>query len=488
MVHYKIGDKMKKYKAIKVIGIVFGSIILLAMLCYFFTVNVNIKLKGEKSVFVEVNTDYIDEGVDAGFGCLWFNFPLEFSCENIVDTKTIGEYTVTYSANKWGKSKTVTRNVTVEDSIPPDIIVTSTTVNVGASKKPITADKIDFKFTAKDNFDGDITEKVEKEVEGDILKLTATDSSGNTTIGEIKIVYVDDVKPKLSLKGSSLMYVKSGTKFSDPGYTATDNIDGNITSKVEVTGLPNMSKSGIYMVTYSVEDSSGNKTKATRKVAVYKAGYADAYKTVEPNGKTVYLTFDDGPGPYTAELLNILKSYNVKATFFVTNQFPQYANLIGRAHKEGHAIGVHTYTHQWSVYSSVDSYVSDFNKMHNLIKNQTGIDTKIFRFPGGANNTVSKKYAKGVVSAIASKLTAEGYVYFDWNSDCRDTSTTSVSKITNTVISQISGKKHAVVLMHDIKRATVAAVPSIIEYCLSHGYNLDVITTQTPPVYLPIAN
>ena len=479
---------MKKFRALKIIGIVFASIILLGALCYFFAVKVNIDLKGEQNLSIEVNTDYIDEGAQVNLSVLWFKFPLDFSFENTVDTKAVGEYKVTYSARALGKSKTVTRTVTVGDTIPPDIIVNSTTVTVGESKKPVTVDKIDFKFTAKDNFDGDITQKVQKTIQGDILKLTATDSAGNTTIGEIKIIYVDDMKPKVSIKGNSLMYVKSGTTYSDPGYTATDNVDGDITSKVQVTGLPNMSKSGIYVVTYSVTDSAGNKAYATRKVAVYGAGYADAYKTVEPNGKTVYLTFDDGPGAYTAELLNILKSYNVKATFFVTNQFPQYKDLIGRAYREGHAIGVHTYTHKWNIYSSVETYVSDFNKMHNLIKEQTGADTKIFRFPGGANNTISKKYAKGVVSAIANKMTSEGYVYFDWNSDCRDTSTTNVNKIVNTVISQISSKKQSIVLMHDIKRATVAAVPSIIEYCLSHGYNLDIITTETPPIHLPIAN
>lgn len=479
---------MFKNKALRIALISVSSVILVAVLSYLFAIKINIDLNGENEVAVEVNTDYIDEGAKANLWAFGFKTRLEYTCENTVDTTTMGEYRVVYSAKKLGKSKSVERKVIVGDNTPPEIIVSSKTVKVSLDLKPATADKINFEFSAIDAFDGDVTAGVTKEVDGDILRLTATDSTGNQNITEVTIEYIDDKAPVISLSGNSLVYIKSGTEYKELGFSANDNVDGDLTSKVVVTGLPDMSKSGIYVVTYSVTDTVGNTAYATRKVAVYGAGYADAYKTVEPNGKTVYLTFDDGPGPYTANLLDILKSYNVKATFFVTNQFPKYQNLIGRAYSEGHAIGVHTYSHKWSVYSSVESYVDDFVKMHNLIKEQTGIDTKIFRFPGGANNTVSKKYAKGVVSAIASHLTSQGYVYYDWNCDCNDASSASTGQIIENVKRQIEGKENSIVLMHDIKKKTVNAVPVIIEYCLSHGYNLDVITTETPLVQLTIAN
>ena len=461
---------------------------MLLVLSYFFAIKINMNVNGDKELVVEANSDYIDKGADVSLSFFGVKTPLEYSCENNVDTTSIGEYSVVYSAKKFGKIKTEERKVIIEDNTPPEIIVSSKTVKVSLSLMPVTSDKINFEFSAIDSFDGDVTANVTKEVDGDILRLVATDGAGNQNVTEVKIEYVDDKPPVISLKGGSLVYVKSGTQYKEIGYSANDNVDGDLTSKVKVTGLPNMSKSGIYVVTYGVTDSAGNTTYATRKVAVYGAGYADAYKTVKPNGKTVYLTFDDGPGPYTAQLLDILKSYNVKATFFVTNQFPKYQNLIGRAYKEGHAIGVHTYTHNWNVYSSLESYIDDFTKMHNLIKEQTGIDTKIFRFPGGANNTVSKKYANGVVSAIANQLTSQGYVYYDWNCDCNDATSASTSRIIENVKRQIANKDHSVVLMHDIKKKTVNAVPAIIEYCLTHGYNLDVITTETPLVQLTIAN
>ena len=479
---------MFKNKALRIALISVSSVILVAVLSYLFAIKINIDLNGENEVAVEVNSDYIDEGADVSLSFFGIKTPLEYSCENNVDTTTMGEYNVAYSAKKLGKSKRVERKIFVDDNTPPEIIVSAKTVKVSLSLMPVTADKINFEFSAIDSFDGDVTADVTKEVDGDILRLTATDSTGNQNITEIKIEYVDDKPPTISINGSSLVYVKSGTKYEEMGFWAKDDVDGYLTSQVKVTGLPDMSKSGIYVVTYSVTDSSGNTAYATRKVAVYGAGYADAYKTVEPNGKTVYLTFDDGPGPYTAQLLDILKEYNVKATFFVTNQFPKYQNLIGRAYSEGHAIGVHTYSHKWTVYSSVESYVDDFVKMHNLIKVQTGIDTKIFRFPGGANNTVSKKYANGVVSAIANHLTSQGYVYYDWNCDCNDATSATTSQIIENVKRQIANKDYSVVLMHDIKKKTVNAIPAIIEYCLAHGYNLDVITTETPLVQLTIAN
>ena len=479
---------MFKSKGFKIALISALSVIFITVLCYLFGIKVNINLNGESQLDVEVDSDYIDAGAEVSFSVFGFDFPLEYSCDNNVNTTTFGEYSVAYSAKKLGKSKRVERKIIVGDNTPPEIIVSAKTVKVSLDLKPATADKINFEFSAIDSYDGDVTANVTKEVDGDTLRLIATDSVGNQNITEIKIEYVDDKAPIIYLNGNSLVYVKSGTEYKDLGFSASDNIDGDLTSKVKVTGRPDMSKSGIYVVTYSVTDSAGNTSYATRKVAVYGAGYADAYKTVEPNGKTVYLTFDDGPGPYTAELLDILKSYNVKATFFVTNQFSNYQYLIGRAHSEGHAIGVHTYTHKWNVYSSLESYVDDFTKMHNLIKEQTGMDTKIFRFPGGANNTVSKNYARGVVAASANHLTSLGYVYYDWNCDSNDASSASTGQIIENVKKQIQNKNYSIVLMHDIKKKTVNAVPAIIEYCLAHGYNLDIITTETPLVQLPIAN
>lgn len=212
------------------------------------------------------------------------------------------------------------------------------------------------------------------------------------------------------------------------------------------------------------------------------------YKETSDKTKTVYLTFDDGPGPYTERLLEILRSYGVKATFFVTNQMPKYRYLLKEIVNDGHAIGVHTLTHQWSIYSGRESYLRDFQTMHGIILEDTGVDTRIFRFPGGTNNTVSRSYSRGIMSSMAAYMTQQGYTYYDWNVDCGDTLGYSASGIANSVISGIKNKSFSIVLMHDIKYNTVEAMPAIIEYCLANGYELAVIDESTPRIQFSAVN
>lgn len=206
------------------------------------------------------------------------------------------------------------------------------------------------------------------------------------------------------------------------------------------------------------------------------------------NGKVIYLTFDDGPNRHTERLLGYLAEYDVKATFFVTNQNSNYKYLLKKIVDEGHAIGVHSYSHSWSIYSSTEKFMADFNKMHKLILDETGVDAKIFRFPGGTNNTVSKNYSKGVMSSLASSMTKAGYVYFDWNVDCGDTSGYSASKIAQTTINQISSRKTSVVLMHDLKKNTVDAIKTILEYGVSNGYEFKVLDENSPKIQFKAVN
>lgn len=169
-------------------------------------------------------------------------------------------------------------------------------------------------------------------------------------------------------------------------------------------------------------------------------------KPVSAKGKTVYLTFDDGPSQYTPEILDILDEYGVKATFFVVNGKYNYVmkDIVDR----GHQIGLHCYKHVYSeIYDSDEAYFKDLKKISDVVKKETGVESKLVRFPGGGSNTISKKYSKGIMTRLSQSVVEMGYGYFDWNCTNGD------ADGANTVVKQVincskfpRGEKNIVVL------------------------------------------
>ena len=127
--------------------------------------------------------------------------------------------------------------------------------------------------------------------------------------------------------------------------------------------------------------------------------------------------------------------------------------------------------------------------MKNKIKSLTGTEPTILRFPGGSSNTVSKKYMKGIMSALAIEVESRGYRYFDWNISSGDASGQALTsnQIANNVIKNLGNNQTYVVLQHDIKPNSVKAVSSIIEYGLANGYNFAPLTIESPIVHSKIS-
>ena len=186
----------------------------------------------------------------------------------------------------------------------------------------------------------------------------------------------------------------------------------------------------------------------------------------EPDLKKVYLTFDDGPSYYTEEILDILKRYNVKATFFVTGMnFPQYEEYLQKILDDGHALGIHTYSHVYNdIYGSLDAFKEDFYKLRDAIYECTGEDVKIYRFPGGSSNTI---VSVEVREQIMKWLKEENIQYYDWNVSSGDASNVLLSpeEIAENCINGVQDCNRAIVLLHDSggKKSTVEALPLIIE-------------------------
>ena len=261
----------------------------------------------------------------------------------------------------------------------------------------------------------------------------------------------------IELKGGNSLTVAIDEPFSDPGFDAYDD---SVIPKVEIESNVNPRKEGDYKIKYLASDEAGNNTSVERSV-----------KVIRPKGE-IYLTFDDGPSEYTALLLDILKKYGVRATFFVTG-FGDDA-LILREFNDGHAVGLHTFTHNYAeIYTSIDNYASDLQKVNDRVKSLTGKATHLLRFPGGSSNMVSSLYDNGsnIMSALVSEVEKWGYKYFDWNVDSDDAgSANSADEVFNNVVNSLKVGDKSIVLQHDTKQFSIEAVERIIDYGLSNGF------------------
>lgn len=206
--------------------------------------------------------------------------------------------------------------------------------------------------------------------------------------------------------------------------------------------------------------------------------------------KRVYLTFDDGPSCHTARILDILKQYDVKATFFVNGKEqdslkPLYKRIVD----EGHQIGMHSYTHVYhDIYANTDAFTYDLNRIQAYIYEQTGVLSDIYRFPGGSSNTVSRIS----MSEFANILDNRGIKYYDWNVLSGDASSTyglPCDVIANNVINGALNQEDAIILMHDLpeKTTSVEALPRILEYFKNLDVEIIPIDENTIEMHQPFA-
>jgi len=205
----------------------------------------------------------------------------------------------------------------------------------------------------------------------------------------------------------------------------------------------------------------------------------------EDTRRKVYLTFDDGPGVNTNEILDILAEYDVKATFFVVGKEDEISKqALQRIVAEGHSLGMHSYSHKYAqLYESEESFRADFEKQRTFLENLTGEPCKIYRFPGGSSNTVSDVD----MHLFADYLDSQGVVFHDWNIASGDGGRVvlDVDTLVRNSTADIETWSTAVVLLHDSaeKYTTVEALPQIIETI--QGLDNTVllpITEETVPV------
>lgn len=310
-----------------------------------------------------------------------------------------------------------------------------------------------------------------------------------TEISKSRIVnVVDTTSPTIELFGSRDIKIMEGREFYEDGFSAIDNYDGDITSNVIVE--KEQISDTQFKMNYKIIDSSNNENLLYRVVDILPKTKPE---DINKNG-VIYLTFDDGPSlDITPHILDILKEEDVKATFFIINfEGPEQEEIVKRIVAEGHTIGIHGYSHDYSqIYSSDDAFMNNIKTLQEKIFNITGVDTKIIRFPGGSSNTVSKKYSEKIMTRLSQKVITEGYMYYDWNVTSGDSGDVHTAKaVYRNVTRRISKNRANIVLLHDYSgnNKTLDSLKNIITYAKKNGYTFEQINEQTPLVMHNISN
>ena len=448
--------------------------------------SLEIHLKGDEEVRLEYGETYEETGAELWiYGSLFWKEGIlleqpEIQIDGTVTGENLGRQEVNYSAQLYRLKAETHRSIHVLDTKPP-VLILKDMEEAYVPGNPF----LEPGYEATDNHDGDLTDRVVRtEKEGQIV-YAVTDLSGNPAVVKRSVPGFDPQPPLITLEGGEDYRIRVGTVYEEPGYAASDNLDGDLTDCVLVEGEADWLTPGIYPITYTVSDSGGNETVLTRTVTVEAAERPD---TEYPKGKVIYLTFDDGPGIHTKQLLDVLDAYGAKATFFVVDS--GYDSMMKEIVRRGHSIGIHSVTHNYEqIYSSPEAFFADLYGMQELIYQNTGVRTTLMRFPGGSSNTISRNYSPGIMTTLTQAVQDAGFQYFDWNVLSGDAGeTTKTDDVIDFVIEGVQQHRVSVVLQHDIHYFSVAGVEKILRWGKQNGYKFLPLRENSPGCHQDVLN
>lgn len=485
-------NRKPKGKLWKILLAVLLALLVLAGTAWFVLFRVNqfyleIRLHGEREITLEYGDIYEDPGAEVFFcgtlllkeGYLLENIMPEVSTD--LQQEVLGRYTVRYHASYEFWEADEERLVFVLDTECPVIEL------VPGSEETILPGTIyeEPGFKATDNYDGDLTDKVIRKEDMGVITYAVIDSSGNPAYAQREIPYHDPVPPELDLVGEEKMTITVGTFYTEPGYAASDNVDGNMTDLVQIEGEVDWLNPGVYELKYTVTDGYENTVTKTRAVEVVAK---ERPEVKWPTEKTIYLTFDDGPGPYTKALLDVLDRYGAKATFFVVDS--GYYSSMREIVRRGHSIGIHSVTHDYEeIYASPEAFFTDLYNMQDLIEYHTGVKTTLMRFPGGSSNVISRHSSEGIMTLLTEKVQDAGFQYFDWHVDSNDAGGAKRAEtVRDNVIEGCRQRRTSVVLQHDIHAYSVDAVEEILQWGKKNGYKFRALRDTSPGAHHDVNN
>ncbi len=249
-----------------------------------------ISLVGSSTIYLGVGDTFTDAGATAE-DSIDGDITSSITSSGTVDTATEGTYLITYTvSDAAGNSVSITRTVIVSLDLPPTITLTGSstiTLLVGDTY-------IEDGCVATDQEDGDITASittsgtVDVSNAGSYTLVYSVSDSGNNFVSVTRTVIVDPLPdttpPTITLTGSSTVNLTVGDTFTDPGAIATDNIDGDITSSVLISGSVDTSSAGTYTISYNVSDAAGNAATVVRRTVIVSAAVSNSGNISFVNG------------------------------------------------------------------------------------------------------------------------------------------------------------------------------------------------------------
>ena len=252
----------------KIILIPIILIIIFVVVSFIYNTYPRLQLNGPTNMTLSYRDNYEEQGVIVKNAT--GNYMSRIIIDGNIDTKKIGNYYIDYSLNLRGRTLHVRRNVKVIDDIPPVIKLKGNQITEMSMGK----EYIEQGFTAFDEYDGELTEKVHIQGEIDnetygeyVITYRVTDNSNNTTEVNRIVKIIDEIKPKIECPSQETIINKGTEEIMN--CTATDNYDGIITQKITIEGEYDINTPGTYEVKYKVKDDAGNETVKEHKIIVH---------------------------------------------------------------------------------------------------------------------------------------------------------------------------------------------------------------------------
>ncbi|WP_144216278.1 MULTISPECIES: polysaccharide deacetylase family protein [Flavobacterium] len=177
--------------------------------------------------------------------------------------------------------------------------------------------------------------------------------------------------------------------------------------------------------------------------------------------KKIALTFDDGPSIYTLEVLELLKKYNVKATFFcIGKNIETHPEIIQKVISEGHLVGNHSYSHsKFFDFYNAKRITEELQKTDQLLEKFTSKKINFFRPPYGVTTP-----------SIRRALKITGHKVIGWNIRSLDGGTTDVESILNRIKKRVS--PGGIVLLHDTGKHSVLVLEQFLQFLQQNNYQV----------------